>query len=249
MRSSRNRTVSRRDFLKSAVALGALSSIGPFFLFPQRAQAAQKKLRILQWKHFVPGFDKWFDEVLARDWGETHDTKVVVDHVSVERLRSRASLEAATGKGHDLVMFPSPPAAFENSVIDHREIYRELRHHWGEAIELAHKSTLNPRTKKYFAFCDSYVPAPFAWLRDPWVNAGLPFGPIDYDTLRRVGHTIRSDRRLPCGFGLAQELSSNVALHAILWSFGGAIQDERGQVVINSKSTVEALRYVKALYE
>src|SRR5262249_2482886 len=101
----------------------------------------------------------------------------------------------------------------------------------------------------YFAFCDSYVPAPFAWLHDPWAEAGLPFGPVDYDTLRRVGHSIRSSRGLPCGFGLTPDLSSNVALHAILWSFGGVFQDEHGQVAVNSKSTIEALRYVRALYE
>jgi len=247
---NRNRTVSRRGFLKIAAVLGSsTASMGPFFLFPDRANAAQKKLRILHWKHFVPGYDKWFDEVLTREWGHKHEVKVIVDYVSVDTLRQRAIAEVAAGKGHDLVMFPTPPAIFENDVIDHREIYQELRHHWGEAIELAHKSTFNPVTKKYFAFCDSYLPAPFAWLRDHWAEAGLPFGPVDYDTLRRVGHEIRDSRGIPCGFGLAEELSSNIALFSILWSFGGAVQDEYGSVAIDSKSTIEALKYVKALYD
>jgi multiple sugar transport system substrate-binding protein len=222
---------------------------GPFFLFPERAEAGRKKLRILQWKHFVPDYDRWFDEVLAREWGDKHDTKVIVDHVDVGKLHDRAAAEAVARKGHDLVMLPSPPAAFEKDVIDHREIYRTLRHHWGEAIELAHKSTFNPRTKKYFAFSDSYLPAVFACLRDPWLGAGLPFGPFDYDTLRSAGRKIREASGVPCGFGLAHELSSNIAVHAILWSFGGAVQDEHGQITINSTSTIEALKYVKALYE
>jgi len=245
-----NKTISRRGFLQLAAALGTLSvSAGPFFLFPDRARAAQKKLRILQWKHFLPGYDKWFDEVLAREWGQKHEINVIVDHVSSEKLQECALAEVALGRGHDLVMFPSPPADLEKHVIDHREIYRELRHHCGEAIELAHKSTFNPYTKRYFAFCDSYLPAPFAWLHDRWAEAGLPFGPIDYETLRRIGHKIRNTTGIPCGFSLAEELSSNIALHSILWSFGGVVQNQDGRAAIDSKNTVEALKYVKAFYE
>ena len=35
----------------------------------------------------------------------------------------------------------------------------------------------------------------------------------------------------------------------LLWSFGGAEQDEAGNVTINSKNTIEALKFMKALYE
>jgi multiple sugar transport system substrate-binding protein len=249
MPKQRHNEISRREFVRRSTAFAAMAGWGPFFLFPERAEAGRKKLRILQWKHFVPAYDKWFDDVLAREWGDQHDTKVLVDRVDVEKIRDRAAAEVAARKGHDLVMFPSPPAAFEKDVIDHREIYRTLRHHWGEAIELAHKSTFNPRTKKYFAFCDSYLPAVCACLRDPWIATGLPFGPFDYDTLRTVGRKIREASGVPCGFGLGQELSSNIALHAVLWSFGAAIQDDHGQVAIDSKSTIEALKYMKALYQ
>ena len=40
-----------------------------------------------------------------------------------------------------------------------------------------------------------------------------------------------------------------MAMRALLWSFGGAEQDEAGNVTINSKNTVEALKFMKALYE
>jgi multiple sugar transport system substrate-binding protein len=40
-----------------------------------------------------------------------------------------------------------------------------------------------------------------------------------------------------------------MALRAVLWSFGGAEQDEQGRVAINSKSTLEALKFVRALYK
>ncbi|HXB54276.1 MAG TPA: carbohydrate ABC transporter substrate-binding protein, partial [Vicinamibacteria bacterium] len=36
---------------------------------------------------------------------------------------------------------------------------------------------------------------------------------------------------------------------ALLWSYGGAEQDEAGRVIINSKETIEALKYMRALYK
>jgi multiple sugar transport system substrate-binding protein len=40
-----------------------------------------------------------------------------------------------------------------------------------------------------------------------------------------------------------------MAMRALLWSFGGAEQDEAGNVTINSKETIEALKYMKALFQ
>jgi len=40
-----------------------------------------------------------------------------------------------------------------------------------------------------------------------------------------------------------------MAMRALLWSFGGAEQDEAGNVTINSKNTIEALKFMKALFQ
>jgi len=53
----------------------------------------------------------------------------------------------------------------------------------------------------------------------------------------------------PCGIGLAQELDTSMAMRALLWSFGGAEQDINGNVTIKSKNTIEALKYMKALFQ
>lgn len=243
------REISRRDFIKTA-GVGALGAgFGPFFLFPQRAQAQQKTLRILQWSHFVPGYDKWFDTVFTKQWGDNHDTKVIVDHISTTEVGARAGAEAAAKKGHDLLMFHYPPAPFEKQVIDHKEIYQEVERKHGKAIALAHRSTYNPRTKKYFAFSDSFGADPGNWRKDLWTEVGYPAGPDTYDDLRSGAKKIRDKFGNPCGLGLSQEIDSNMAMCAILWSFGGAEQDEYGNVTINSKATVEALKYMRALYQ
>src|SRR5712672_1379873 len=242
--------VSRRDFMKIAGAGGiAAGSLGPAFLFAERAAAQQKTLKILQWSHFVPAYDTWFDGTFAKQWGEKHNTNVVVDHINLVDINTRAASEANAGKGHDLFMFLSPPAAYQDKVIDMSHVYQEVEKKHGKKIDLAHKSTFNPKTKKYFAFSDAYTPDPGNWHKDWWTEAGFPNGPDSYDDLRTGAKKIRDKTGHPCGLGLSQELDTSMAMRALLWSFGGAEQDAQGNGTINSKETIEALKFMKALYQ
>ena len=251
MAKKRASGISRRDFVR-LTGTGALAAgIGPAFLFPGRAQAQQKTLKILQWSHFVPDYDKWFDGVYTKAWGQKHDTNVMVDHISLNEIPARAASEVAAQKGHDLVMFLSPPAAYERQAIDHSEIYQEVERRHGKKITLAHRSTYNPVTKRYYAFSDSYVPDPGNWRKDLWEAVGYPNGPDSWDDLLDGARKIRKDPKLgnPCGLGLAQELDTSMATRALLWSYGGAEQDEEGNVTINSKATIEALKHMRAIYQ
>ncbi|MGC2698414.1 MAG: extracellular solute-binding protein [Candidatus Angelobacter sp.] len=242
--------VSRREFIKIAGAGSiAAGAFGPAFLFPERAAAQQKTLKILQWSHFVPAYDTWFNGTFAKQWGEKHNTNVIVDNINLVDLNTRAAAEAQAKKGHDIFMFLSPPAAYEKQVIDMTHVYQEVEKKHGKKIDLAHKSTYNPKTKKYYAFSDSYAPDPGNWHKDWWTEAGFPNGPDTYDDLRAGAKKIKDKNGHPCGLGLSQELDTSMAMRAILWSFGGAEQDEAGNVTINSKNTIEALKYMKALFE
>ena len=40
-------------------------------------------LRIMQWSHFVPKYDTWFDNVWVKRWGQANDTEVKVDQVNL----------------------------------------------------------------------------------------------------------------------------------------------------------------------
>ncbi len=245
------RRLSRRQFVKSAgtaLAGGALSGLACARSGKPPAAAKRKTLRILQWSHFVPGYDRWFDEVYTKEWGAKNGTDVVVDHVAATEVAARGASEAAARKGHDLFLFMSPPAAYAAQVIDHREIVREVERRHGRMIDLATKSTLDPKTGKYFAFSDSYVPDPGNYRIDLWAEAGFPAGPDTWEDLRTGGARIKEKYGNPVGLGLSQEMDSNMTLRAVLWSFGGAEQDENGLVVLNSRETVEALEFVRALH-
>src|SRR5215472_14364784 len=239
------RSVSRRNFIKGAGALSA--SLTTALLVPGRASAQQKTLKILQWNHFVPGYDKRFNETYAKAWGEKNNTNVMVDNIGLAGLNSRAAAEVSAQKGHDLFMFLWPPPVHEDQVIDHREFYEECEYKYGKSIDLALKSTYNPKTKKYYGFSDSYVPDPINYRKDLWDDVGVY--PDSWDDIRAGGKKIKQKHNIPVGIGLASELDTNMAMRAVMYTFGASEQDAEGNPALKSKETLEAIKFVKALYE
>src|SRR3546814_820920 len=146
----------RRRLVQAAGAAGLATIASP--AFNRKYYATKKTRKILQWNHFVPADDFWFDKTYVKECGEKNDTEVVVDHVGIPALATRAAAEVSAQQGHDLFMFPSPPPAYEEQVIDHKEIYQECERKHGKPVDLALHSSFNPKTKKYYAFSDSFVP-------------------------------------------------------------------------------------------
>jgi multiple sugar transport system substrate-binding protein len=245
---AKSRRLSRRRFIKAA-GLGA-AGLSSGLLIPKYALGEKKpakKLTIAQWSHFVPGFDTWFNTQYTKEWGEKNDTEVIVENISANAIIPRGAAEAAARKGHDLYMFTSPPAMHEDNVIDHREIYEECERKYGKPISLAIKSTYNPKTKKYFGFSDSFAPDPINYRSDLWAEVGIK--PDSWDAIRQGGKKIKDKTGIPVGIGQSAEIDTAMAMRAILFSFGASEQDENNQLVLNSKNTLEAVKFVKALYQ
>ena len=233
-------SLSRRKLIQAAgVGAAALA-------LPKKTFAAKKTLRILQWNHFVPNYDKWFNGQYVKEWGEKNDTEVIVDNVGIPAINPTAAAEVSAKKGHDLFMFLWPRPAYEEDVIDHGEIYQECEKHYGKPIDLAIKSTYNPKTKKYFGFSDMFVPDPINYRLDLFQQVG---GNVDsWDNVRKYGKMIKDKTGVPVGIGLAAEIDTAMAMRAILYAHGGSEQDAEGNIILSSKQTVEAVKFVKALY-
>ena len=242
---NRRRGLTRREIIKNAASAGLAASAGPF-LHVNPARAA-KTLKILQWSHFVPGYDKWFNNTYVKEWGHKNDTEVIVDNINISLVYARAATEVAAQKGHDLVLFLSPPSIFEDEVINLADVYAECEKRHGKPVDLALKSTYNPRTKKFFAFTDSYVPDPINYRLDLWNDIGMK--PDSWEEIRAGGRKIKQKTGIPMGIGLSAELDTAMAMRAIMYSFGAHEQDVEGNLTINSKATLEALKFVKALFE
>ena len=98
MTKNRLPRVTRRRFLKDTGLTLAAAGTAPLLSAPfvSRALADNKSLSIVQWSHFVPEFDTWFDK-FAKDWGEKNKIAVAVDHIPVQNVPARAAAEASAG--------------------------------------------------------------------------------------------------------------------------------------------------------
>ncbi len=193
----------------------------------------------------MPAYDEWFDKIYVKRWGQANDTEVIVDHINQADIPARAAAEVAAQSGHDLFFFLSPPAAYEDQVIDHANIVQEVTKKRGRMKQVAFKATYNPKTKKYFAFSDNYVPDPVNYRTDLWGEVGLR--PTSWDNVLKAAPKLRAMGN-PIGLGMSNEIDSNMALMAMMMTFGSFIQNREHRVVLNSKATVDALTFARDLF-
>lgn len=205
-------------------------------------------LRILMWSHFVPSHDDWFDPFVT-EWGEKVGVNVTVDHIDTAGVPARIAAEISAREGHDLIQHISPLSQFEPSVVDMRDVTEEAVKRYGDQVEVCRRSSLNPTTDKFYAYSPGWVPDPGNYRKSLWEGVGLADGPSSWDELLEGGAEIKSREDTQLGIGMSQEIDSNMAGRALLWSFGGSIQDENENVVLNSDATVAAVEFMKRLYE
>ncbi len=243
--------ITRRDFVKKAGVGAAGLAIGSSVLDLNKVFAqtsGRRTLRLLQWSHFVPRYDKWFDPY-AKAWGEKHNVDVTVDHISLSDLRSTFAAEIVAGRGHDLIEFINPPSDFEPSVLDLTDVNKEAEKKFGKQVPVATRSSYNPDTKKYYGFCHGWTIDPGDYRKSLWEKVGKPEGPKTWEELLVYAAKIKQQLGVQNGIGLSQELDTNMAGRALLWSFDTSTQDENERVILDNKRTVEAVKYMKDLYD
>ncbi len=252
---NRLKRVSRREFLRLAAAGAAgvgLAGTGLARLTgPYIVHAQPRQLRIMLWSHFVPSYDAWFDP-FARQWGQSKGIQVTVDHVGFPDVVPRATAEVAAQQGHDCYAFISAPSQFEQQVLDLADVNMEVERRYGPIVPWSKKSTYNAKTNKWFGFSDYWTPDPGDYLKDVWSAVGHVNGPKTWDDLLTVGAEIKKkfpNIQIPIGIGFSQDIDSNMASRAIMWSFGASIQDKDENVILNSEQTVKAVEYGVRLFK
>jgi ABC-type glycerol-3-phosphate transport system substrate-binding protein len=244
--------LSRRDFLKRAGLVAAATAAGPAVLAACSGTTGgakkNKELKILQWSHFVPAYDEWFDPFAAK-WGDDHGINVTVDHIDNADIPARTAAEISAKSGHDLIEWIIPASVLEPSVIDVTDIVQEAEGKYGQQQTFCKLTSFNPTTNKYYGFCHTWTPDPGDFRKSLWEKVGMPNGPSTWDELLEGGTEIKRSQNVPVGIGMSQEVDSNMAARALIWSFGGSIQDENENVVINSPEVIDAVTYMGKLFQ
>ncbi|HEV3364180.1 MAG TPA: extracellular solute-binding protein, partial [Acidimicrobiia bacterium] len=251
--------VARRDFLRLAaggatlLATGAACNSGPKTSKSNAgaagttAPAGKRTLRIAQWTNYVAGYDAWWDGEYTKRWGERNGIDVVVDHFDLNQAAAHAEAELASQRGHDLFHVNlTSTAPFEDHVIDHREIIEEVEAKLGKMTPFVERSVFNPRTKKYFGFPDYWTPNPVHYRTDLWRPIGAR--PDTWADVLAAGTRLKAQGH-PIGIGMGANPESNLTLVGLMHGFGASIQDENGNLAINSTATVEAVKLGAAIFK
>jgi ABC-type glycerol-3-phosphate transport system substrate-binding protein len=216
--------------------------------FVEPTQAVSGSLNILLWSHFVPAHDTWFDP-FVKEWGDMVGVEVNVDHIAVADVPAAIAAEIQSGNPeHDLFQYIAVQSQHEPSVVDMADLVAAAEGRYGTMLDLTRRSSLNPNTGKYYAYAPAWVPDPGDYRRSLWEAVGLPNGPRTWDELLEGGSEIFSSEGVQLGIGMSQEIDSNMALRALMWSYGAGIQDENEQVIINSDATIAAVEYMNELF-
>ncbi len=250
MAKNTRKGITRRDFVKtSGAGLLALGLGGANLMAPTRARAAGKSLKILQWAHFVPSYDKDFFDPFAKNWGEAHGVDVTVDHIGLAEIAARTAAEIAAGEGHDLIEWVSPPSQLEPKVMDLTDLNQEAEKKFGKQNRVCTMSSYNPFTKKHYGFSHGWTIDPGNYRKSLWTKVGRPHGPEKWEDLIKYGSRIKKELGVQMGIGMSQEIDSNMAARALLWSYDSSVQDMHERIVLNNPRTVEAVKYMTKLYK
>ena len=242
--------ISRRGLLRAGGAAGLAAIAAPLFPFAA-ANAAERTLKILQWSHFVPTYDKWFDQ-FAKEWGQKNNVHVTVDHINIADLVTTTSSEISANSGHDLIELGAEAAAFSPSVIDMADINQEAAKLCGTPFYVAKRVSYNPTKKLWYSFCHGWTVDCGDYRKSLWHKAGMPNGPDTWEDVLTIGADIMSKQGIPVGIGMSQELDSNMVARAVLWAWDTYVQDEWDDVVLDKdvfkRRSVEAVKYMADLF-
>jgi multiple sugar transport system substrate-binding protein len=213
-------------------------------------KSGPKTLKILQWSHFVPAYDKWFDP-WAKDWGSKNNVTVTVDHITYSDIPARTASEMNAKSGHDLILWIVPPSQYEQSTVDMSDVVKAVEGKYGKQYDFARLTNFNPHTNRYFGFTYSFAPDPGDYRQSMFQQVGLPNGPTTWEEMLTGVTQIKAKTKgaVRGGIGFSPEPDSNMAARALIWSFGGSEQDADSNVTINSDQVVAAVDYMARLYK
>jgi multiple sugar transport system substrate-binding protein len=144
-------------------------------------------------------------------------------------------------------MLLTPGATYEDHVIDHREIYEECERRYGKVTDFAARTSYNPTTNKHFGVPLGYQAAVTVYDKSLWDTVSVRAD--SWANILAGGRQIRLLNDKPVGFSLAPEINGEWTMRAIMYCFGCSEQDVSGNPALNSKATLKAIKYVKALYD
>jgi multiple sugar transport system substrate-binding protein len=248
------RPITRRTVLKASAAgaaakatAGGLAAIIASGRAPAFAQTTT--IHWLRWNDFVPASDELLRKEIAPACEKALGVKLNVETINGNDIQARTTSAIQSGSGPDVICgLNNWPQLYAESMADVNDIAEELAKtqegFYSESRAVAHDG------KKWIAVPWCIVGAQIAWRKSWLAEVGYNKFPETWEEYRDAGKKLKAKGH-PFGQTLGHTFGDAPTFtYPFLWSFGGKEVEEDGKtVVLNSKDTVESVKFMTALWK
>lgn len=248
---------SRRDILGLGVSAAALYATGasaqstikaaevpaPAFKIESGA-----KLGMLRPVKFVQPDEDIF-RANAKRFSDKTGVEVKVDFVGWEDINQQTAVTSNSGAGPDLIMgFSDAPHIYADKLIELTDVADYLGKRYGGWLTMAQRYGKRHGSNAWIGIPFGASSGPLIYRKSILKSVGYDNVPDDMPGVLELCKKLKAAGK-PAGFALGNAVGDgNGFANWILWSHGASLLDEKGEVIINSKETINALRYLKELY-
>jgi multiple sugar transport system substrate-binding protein len=242
----------RRSVIKLAGSAAAIASTGMAGILASGrtpAFAQQKTVHWLKWVDFVPATDALLKKDMMPEAEKALGIKINLETVNGNDLQPRITAGIQSGSGADLIMsFNSYTHLYANSVVDLSALAEEVGKREGGLYPYAR--AICSDGKMFMGMPWAVIGGMIAY-RKSWLDeAGVTSFPDNWDDYRAAAKKLKAKQR-PFGQTLGHTFGDAPGFtYPYLWSWGGKEVEADGKtVVINSKATVDSVKFMTALWK
>jgi multiple sugar transport system substrate-binding protein len=204
-------------------------------------------LKMLLNAHFVPAYDKWFDE-WAQQWGKKNNVAVEVDHIQTAEFPTKIAAEVASDGGHDIIRLPRTGDAYlwDKYLVDVSDIAKPIGEEHGGWLPVTQDIAVVNGVWKMLP--DHHTAFDGLYRKDIFEANNLKV-PDTWDDLLKAGPTLKQKGNR-IGIGINQKSTDSLnSWSSVLWGYGGStVAADSKTVTINSPETRMMLEYAVELY-
>jgi multiple sugar transport system substrate-binding protein len=239
--------VTRRTVLKSGTAIvGGMAGI----LATGRAPAFAQNTTVhwIRWNDFVPASDTLLRREMLPEAEKALGVKINFETVNANDLQPRITSAIQSGAGPDLFMLNNNhPQLYAASCVDLSDVVEPLAKAEGAHYALA-KANSNDG-KKWLSMPWAIIGGMIAYRKSWFEEVGSPKFPETWEQYREVGKKLKAKGR-PIGQTLGHTFGDSPTFtYPYMWSWGGKEVDESGKVVINSKETIDSVKFMVGFWK
>ena len=231
----------RRDFLKAGIAGILVARQAPVF-------AQQSQVHWIKWNDFVPASDELLRKSMLPEAMKALGIRINLETVNGNDLQPRVTAAIQSGSGPDVFMlFNNHPHIYGSSAVDVSDVASAIGKAQGGYYDVAKANTTEG--KKTLSVPWAVIGAEIAYRKSWFDEIGYSKFPETWEQYHDAGKKLKAKGR-PLGQTLGHTFGDAPTFsYPYLWSWGGKEVDEKGKVVLNSKETIESVKFMKTFWK